>query len=184
MSFPEIRWAHVLLALLVTLSVLSGSYMLYRRFWVTRPIELLLKSDPDVEEVRVERGEQGVVVKVRMRPVKDLALSYARLEEVLTSRLGDSGYRLVLEDRRDEELQEAYHAIHFFIAEAAQRGNFSEMADRVERTLEPMGLGSYRVTVTGKAIFVEIYSPDHSRYLYEIVPRFPETGALVRGGGA
>lgn len=184
MSFPGLRWVHVILALLVTLSVLSGSYMLYRRFWVTRPIELLLKSDPDVEEVRIERGEQGIVVRVRMRPVKDLAVSYARLEEVLASRLGDSGYRLVLEDRRDEELEEAYHAIHFFIAEAAQRGNFSEMADRVEKTLGAMGLGAYRVTVTGKAIFVQIYSSDRSRYLYEIVSRLPEIGTPVRGGGA
>lgn len=184
MSFPEIRWAHVLVALLVTLSVLSGSYMLYRRFWVTRPTELLLKSDPDIEEVKVERGEHGVVVKVRLRPVKDLAVSYARLEEILVSRLGDSGYRIVLEDRRDEELEEAYHAIHFFIAEAAQTGNFSEMAERVEKTLGPMGLGAYRVTVTGKAIFVQIYSSDHSRYLYEIVSRFPETGTPAKGGGA
>ncbi|MBE3520362.1 MAG: hypothetical protein IMW97_08775 [Firmicutes bacterium] len=184
MSFPEIRWAHVLIALAVTLSILSGGYVLYRRFWLTRPIELALKSDPDVEEVSVETGEQGIVVRVRMGPVKDLAVSYARLEEVLVSRLGDSGYRIVLEDRRDEELEEAYHAIHFFIAEAAQRGNFSEMADRVEKTLRPMGLGAYRVTVTGKAIFVQIFSPDRSRYLYEIVDRFPETGSPTKGGGA
>ena len=183
MSFPEIRWARVLVAAAITISILAGGYLLYQRFWVTKPLEMLLDSDPDIEETRISRDEQGIMVQVRMRPVKDLAVAYATLEETLTSRLGNSEYRLVVEDKRDDKLEEAYHAIHFFVAEAAQRGNFSEMADRIDSTLGALAFHDYRVTVTQKAIFVQIFSSDHSRYLYEIVPRFPETDALTKGGG-
>lgn len=184
MSFSEMRWTHVLIALLLTVAVLGGGYLLYRRYWVNGPIETLLMADPDVEEAVVVREEDGLAIRVRMRAVDDLALSYARIESIISSRLGKAAYHLVIEDRRDEKLYEIYHSVHFFIAEAAQRGNFSEMMESVGRVLSGSGIGSYKVTVTDRSIFVQIGSADGQSYLYEIVPRSPQGGTPGGGRGA
>lgn len=175
MAMGNIRWTYVLLWALAVLAALSlGSYC-YRAYALERPLEKALTEDVQVLAARVYELKGKTIVAVKLGYVDDLAQTYFRIEQTVQSSLGARDYEIVIEDAPDPVLEEAYRSIHYYIEEAAIRGNFGEMACNAEVALQDARVDDFRLAVASGKIFVQIRRED--KYLYRVTQ-------VVAGGGA
>lgn len=158
-------------AMLVTLGLLYCGQLGLKKVVVDDPIANLYRTSPDVVKYQMERTSAGITFRVKLREVKDLMVAYRTLEEQTANLMKGRPFRIVLEDERDEELSRAYYRIHFSIQEALATGEFTKMAETVERLTGEMGIRYHRVYVDDRNVYVQIHA--NGRYLYEVVPRQP-----------
>lgn len=177
MPSRRMRWEYVALAAVLTLAVLSLAYYSYESLGVRRQLEKALLADPDVNAVTISKTEDGLVIEVALDRVEDLGATYSRLHDAVRDRLGQGRFRLAVKDQRDGTLQDLYHSIHYYLEEAAARGNFGAMADACSDALTRAGVTAHKITVDPHRIYVQISL--HGPYLYQVLerPRVPQGGA-------
>ncbi|MGI6632015.1 MAG: hypothetical protein ACOX5M_03105 [Bacillota bacterium] len=176
MPIKGFRWVWVALAAAVTLAVLSLSYSSYENLGVKKPLSKALLVSSDIESVDVRRDGPLTVVEIAMKSVPDLAVSYRAAEEIVRQHIGNSPFRMEIRDSRTPELEEAYHAIHFYVEEASVRGTFGAMIEESSNILREAGFSEYKLSVDKDRIYVRI--ANSGGYLYEVIERVLTEGGL------
>ncbi len=174
MAKRSFRWEFVALWTVLTLAILSLGYSAYLKMEVVGPLQRALERDVDVRNVGV-RSKNGVtVLELELGKVDDLPRTYTRLREAAEEKLGDA-FRLEIADSRDEELEDAYYSVHYYLEEASVRGNFGEMIDSCRGLLKDQGLEDYKISLDEGHIFIQMAHGDN--YLYAVLARQnPKTG--------
>jgi hypothetical protein len=163
------QWKRAAIAAVLSLAVLSLGYYVYNSYGVTKPLERVLSSNPDVVSLELNRDGKIVEVTAKLNQVEDLKNTYDKIDSLLRQTLGDGTFKLTIEDTRNAELEEAYYAIHYYIEEASQNGSFGDMITSSREILASLGIDDYRIIVDKERLFVQIQ--EDQSYLYEIVDR-------------
>lgn len=146
----------------VTLLAFIGGFRLFQIYGVQTPVEQRIAATGLVDHVEwVERGKE---LKIYMKPAPDLRQAYEELEKAA----GDS-VSFSLSDNSSASLDLLYQTIEPTIYEAAVRGNFTFMADRVNEVVSTAGLDAYAVQVDEKRIYLSFHKGDD--FLYRVIPR-------------
>lgn len=163
----RIRIVPVFVVLAVALSVLFGGWELYRNFGLVRPLEDTLLQDSAVK--RVETIVQGSdrEIKIEMKPVADLQVTYEALEEKVYHSLGTKQVKIDLLDTRDEGLKTFYRDLQPTLYAGIAQGDFPTMIQRVRAVADKAGVES-NLSMNDRYIFVQLEKGDH--YLYEVLP--------------
>ncbi len=161
------KWEIAILSAALTVAVLSIAYYGYQDLGVKKPLEKALVADPDVLSCDVRRASK-LTVEVYLSPVNELAVVYTRLGGIVQEKAGPD-FELIVKDERNDTLEGLYHSIHYYLEEAAIRGNFGEMMESTRNTLSEKGLSDFEITVDKKNIYVQMSLGD--AYLYEILDR-------------
>ncbi len=161
------KWEIAILSAALTVAVLSVAYYGYQNIGVKKPLEKALLADPDVLSCDIKRASK-LVAEVSVSPVTELASLYARLADIVEEKAGPD-FELVIKDERNDSLESFYHSIHYYLEEAAVRGNFGEMIESARNTLSDKGLSQFEITVDKKNIYVQMSLGN--AYLYEVLDR-------------
>lgn len=178
MHFKGWRLHFVLLAALLTLSLLTGGQWAYRHYSQEKPLTDTLKSDPAVQEATVNRTPDGLEVKVLLGRGADLPQAYRHVQETVYKLYGRQHVRLVVQDRRSPALESLWRESQFAVYEAAVQGNFTRMAATVEQLAHRAGIENYAVNVDDNYIYLQF--SQGQAYLYQVVPR---QNPITRGEG-
>ncbi len=168
MSKQGFKWELAALIAVLTLALLSAGYYVYHSFGVKRPLENVLKGDPDILSLKLVESKGTTDIVVEIGEISDLRETYTRLRGLAEDKLGPK-ISVSIKDTRDEDLQDAYHAVHYYLEEAATRGNFGEMIRSSQVALEERRLDEFNVTVDKERIYVQMGK--NGAYLYEVLNR-------------
>ena len=177
MSNKGLKWEYVVLVAVLTLAALSLAYYSYDSLWVMRPLQVSLSTDPDVTGVKMTKSNGVLVIELSLGRVDDLATTYNRLYSEVSGRLQPGTFQIAVTDQRDGRLGDAYRQIHYYLEEAALRGNFGAMIDACSAVLSRSGIEDYRITVDDRRIYVQLTLGD--RYLYEVLEQRPQQGGTT-----
>ncbi|HHW18130.1 MAG TPA: hypothetical protein GXX30_04425 [Firmicutes bacterium] len=169
MSRRSFRWEYAVFIGLLVVGALSLAFYFYEDLGVKKPLEKALSSDPDVRWVKISQSQEGMIVEVGLGATQDLAGTYRRLHDTIKRFFGVTAFQLKAHDSRDQYLESVYHDIHYYLEEAAARGNFGEMIERCKSVLDQKDLDSYEVTVDHERIYVQLFRGDN--YLYQVIER-------------
>lgn len=169
----------IALSSVIAFGALYGANLWLVNRTVTKPLDRALRQVPGVTDVRVVEDSGKLLVDIKLGVVQDLKATYSQLSRQARDLSGRKKYEIVIEDKRDARLEEAYYQIHFDLQQAIATGCFSQMAEAIGRKAISLGLDRYRVFVDASNIYVQLHSG--ASYLYEIVPR-PADEAASREG--
>lgn len=179
MQWYKLRLKVILAALLVTLVVLFGGQWLYLKHGLQQPLKEILAADS--AGYRIEDGSV-LRVYVRLKDPSNLMDEYRDLNERIRSALRNRPFRLIVEDKRNQALREAYYHSQFAIHTAMVQGDFESMARKIEQNATTAGAEA-KVWIDSENIYVYMSQGDH--YLVEVIPRnaTPAGPGHANGGG-
>lgn len=170
------RLHYIILACFLSLTLLGGGHLLYKKLVWEKSLEKRLQSIPQVEGVTLKRDEERI--EVELGPTPDLKQTYLQVEEALRDFYRGSPPELVIRDQRSPVLVEVWEETQFAVYEAAVRGTFTAMAQEMEKKSQMYGVEA-RLAMDGKRIYVALYKDAH--FLYEIIPLAPPRVSGGRG---
>lgn len=165
----KFKWKAALLAFLLTLGLSVGMMFLRQRQMVNEPLLKRLDELQSVETVELQQEDGLQVLVVKLNDVEDFPAAYQKLRQEIEKFLAKNDYRLDLLDQRDQLLSEAYLAVQLALYEGEQRGNFTEMAQYVARTLNNYEIAEHQLTVDQNNIYLKL--KNEGAYLYATIKR-------------
>lgn len=148
---------------------LLGQQMLYGK-QVTSPLIQDLEAYEGVSSVEVKSDKEGrAEVWIALTDDVDLLRVYPEWESLAASRLGNEFAGLRISDNRNEQLSQAFHQLHFSVAEAVMTGRFRELQEDAARIAAAWGLDAYRLDIDSARVYVQLKLDD--AHLVEVVPR-------------
>ncbi len=168
MQIKGIRIYIVLAAVAVTLAILLTVQFFHQKYNVEQPLFKLYSQTKLVNDVKLEEKDNSVTVVLDVKETDNLRKAYQDLNEYTSEIMGNKNFTIQLKDKRSKVLEKAYYESQFIIYEAIAKGDFTRMAEVIEKNANKVGARSM-VFVDEKNIYVE-FLKDGS-YLYEIVPR-------------
>ncbi|MEX2356511.1 MAG: hypothetical protein WD535_05685 [Thermaerobacterales bacterium] len=181
MVYRGFHLGKILLLGAFTLLVLFGAGKLYEWRSIERPLQETLAGRPDVVSVELTGSGRQLEATVLLGDVSNLRESYVEIQKSAADISGDGAPDVRVQDRRTAQLIDDYYALHYFIHEAATRGNFSQMAEALERAGAARGLDRTVFYVDEERIYLQLHRG--AGYLYEVLQRAKiELREAGRGG--
>ncbi len=163
------RLGVMILALVVTVALLTFGKTVYQENFIAKPLAEVLKNNKDVKQIQVLTTKKQLEVVVELDWTEQLPQIHTALERQVEAQLGDKSYELILKDSRGEELVPIFNGINIYLQEAMSRGNFAEMDGAIKTYMNEQSGVSYQMNVDMKYVYVSLKKGEH--FLYEILPR-------------
>lgn len=169
----------ILLTFLIVLGGFLGAEYVRYESRLRPPLEQVLLSIPGVEAVEVEPGTglralAPIHVTVYLHKDADLERTWAQVQKTVGDMLGRRRGAVMLEDARDQELDDAWREMRFAVEEALATGSFRQMVQDIHQVAAARGLDRPRVSMDGKFIYVTVSRGD--AYLHRVISREPGAG--------
>ena len=178
MHFKGWRLHFVLLAALLSLSLLTGGQWAYRHFGQEKPLAGALEAVPGVQAVTVIPGTGTLEVRINLGPVTHLQQTYSKLEEAIRGVYGQQPFKIILQDNPAPVLDRLWQASQYAVYEAAVRGNFTSMAAGVADLARQAGVSDYALNIDDRNIYLVFRQGQN--YLYRVIPRQTDSQQGVR----
>lgn len=134
-----------------------------------RPIARLLSQTAGVHSYQLNWQRGTLEIRVLLTAGVDLPDFYPRLKHQIAAILGDRPFQVVVEDRRDGSLREAYREMRLYLEEAVVTGRYVWADEHVRRLASEKGLTWARFAVDDDHLYLELR--DSGSYLYAVMPR-------------
>ena len=178
MQWNGIKIPIVILALVVGLASFLGVQWIYNRYNYERPLTQLLGANKQVVTYQINDNGPQLEVQVKLGKVDNLQTEYSELYQSLQGIVGKKDFKIVLQDQRDETLNDIYYRTRLASFEALDRGNFLEMEAYISKLAASEGAQAW-VWIDQDRLYIQLNHGNN--YLYEIIPRTKKTGVLGSG---
>lgn len=160
------NWLLSALAVALTLAALAGGQIVWQKFVVAQPMDKLFNGIEGVTKASWEEGKKDDIVQIyiTLADVKNLAKTHSAISDGAKRILGTRPYKINIEDSRTAELEQIYYNVHYHIQEAIFTGNFSAMAERVQKLSAEAGVTT-QIYVEGKVVYVQMTKNDAQMYV-------------------
>lgn len=165
----NIRWPVVLVAFLFLISVFYGFQYYQQKQTVEEPLNQYLAQKKEIKAVDISQQGDTMEILLELEYVNNLQEEKNTIHKEVSKILGNRKYQINLVDHRNKELEDIYYQIHYHLQEAAVKGNFVEMSERVGHIMSDYNVEGYRLIVGEDKIYFQVKQTGH--YLFEIVPR-------------
>lgn len=178
MQIKGLRIYIVIAAVAVTLGILLTIQFFHQKYKVEQPLFKLYSQTKLVNDVKLEEKGNAVTVVLDVKETDNLRKAYHDLNNYTREIMGDTDYTIELKDKRSKTLEKAYYESQFIIYEAIAKGDFTRMAEVIQKNADKVGAQAM-IFIDEKNIYVE-FLKDGS-YLYEIIPRQQKSQAGLAG---
>ncbi|MBX6377424.1 MAG: hypothetical protein IRY95_02650 [Clostridia bacterium] len=168
----------VLAAFVAGVALLFGGQRLYEARQVDAPLQAAFDRLDVVESFAVRRAEGGYVIEVTLKDVPNLREAYLAVDREAAALLGRVPYHIVVRDRRDPALVDAFYRLHYAVEEAIATGRFTVLADNLSKEGARLGLDRTAAWVDERFVYLQLHRGDH--YLYDLRPR---QSSVAKGDG-
>lgn len=155
---------------LLVFGLLLGGQMIYKRNWVDADLIQNIEQIPGIESAQITKVNGINELEVKTKQVKHLKKMASELEK------NAAGMPIRIIDDRSAELETVYEQMQFAIQEGITRGNFSEMADRLQEQAQQAG-SDLDLTIDSNNIYLSLTA--HDRQLISIIERRGQ-GTFIR----
>lgn len=165
---------------LAATALLLAVFNIYVRSTLMTPLEHDLAGLSFIEEVTVESRPQKSVV-IAMGEVPHLREAYLQVEPIVAARFNNQPVPIIIKDRRNERLVDAFYKLRPLILEAAVTGNMAGRTQDFQSLAKELGLTTpTSFTVDGRYIYVQVHDAG-GNYMYVIEPQLARSE--IAGGG-
>lgn len=168
MQIKGLKIYAVIAAMAVTLAVLLTIQFIYQKYNVEQPLFKLYSQTKLVQGVKLEQNENKVKVILDVKKTDNLQQAYRELKGYTGQIMDGAEFTVELKDNRTKTLEDTYYQSQFVIYEALAKGDFTKMADVIQRNAEKAGAEA-RVFIDNDNIYIALFKGKN--YLYEIIPR-------------
>lgn len=169
MNFKDLKVKWILLAALLTGALLFGGNFVYQRYATENPLYAAVLAQPGVKDFAVSESGSGYTLEIKIGPVSDLQSTIETVVLMIEAAGKTPITAINVTDNASRELSEAYYEMHFTLEEAATRGNFTQMKERVDTIAREAGVDIVRIQVADNQLYVQLCQDSH--YLYRIINR-------------
>lgn len=182
MSLREVRWAPVVLVLVLTVGLLLGINRYYQKLHVETPLGQVMQAHPEVKEWYLTKDQKGDLLTVKLGPVDNLLETCNTIQKESEPYLGKEGWQFHVDDQRSEELEQVYYSIQYAVYEALAQGSFTNLTETLKAESEKARLDHYAIYVNNYHLFVQMQKGENN--LYEILPRMvnDKPPVMITGG--
>lgn len=166
MKNHDFRIAVFAVALLVSLGLFLGGYSLDHQLVArsTRTGLTALCGGP----VQMEKEGKATVISVQLGPVDNLQRTWNDMTKLIEKKTASDKYRIVIKDRRNQDLQTAFDHLQPVIYEAAANSTFVALQRELDTYLGDRGI-DYQLYLDNGHIYLQMQEGDH--YLYQVIDR-------------
>ncbi|AGL01326.1 hypothetical protein [Desulfoscipio gibsoniae] len=180
------RWqgfkVHVVaISMLVALAAFLGAQWLYTSLNFQQPLMKELDNNQMITDYQIKDDANVLTIKITLRDTNDLMHTYHQINDQVQAIMGERSYAIELVDRRNDRLNEVYNQGQFAIHEAIAMGNFTAMADSLNKYARGAGLGS-KVYIDSDYIYWQMKDGDY--YLHAVFERGKRPGSVSLGTGS
>lgn len=156
------------LALILTLGLSLGGFMLYNRFVVEKPMYQEMKQVEGVQRVSVHKEDKQMVVVVKLAEMSDFSVTYRLLDRIAEKRFGAGKYTLEIEDRRSQELEQFYADIQLHLYQGIATNSFLWLDKEIGQMADSKGI-QHRLRVDEDNLYLQGHKEGY--YLYSVLKR-------------
>lgn len=170
--------------ILVTLAFVVASVLLFGGEMVTKGL-LARKSMakavaiPTVKEYKTIKKEKGIELTLSLSEVDNLRETVEPLIDDVQEVMKTKVFRVKIEAPTSKRLAEVYYRLSFFLEEARNSGEYSELLKQVS-ALEEECQGDFRVYIGEEFLYIQLENDGDS--YYSIIPKYSQTINGGKGG--
>lgn len=171
MKNSELRIIVVIISLGVFLGASMGSYYLYEKFMVKKPLIEKLASMPNISNVYVDENDDGFIIEFQLDKVENIEKELIQVNEKIKTILKDKKYDVNIKDRRNQKLELLFDDVQVAVYDAMANNKFVWLNQELARYIEPTGM-TYKMLIDDKHLYLQF--EDGNDYLYEIIDRYSD----------
>lgn len=184
MQLRGIRFWLVIAVCTFTLALLLGGRWFYQQRFVETNLVRELRNVPGVETVNVIEKKDYIQIRLGLGKVWDLQKTYVKIRETVSEVYDLSGVRIDIVNKPDPDLEAVWARAQFAVYQALIQGNFTEMAEVIDRQTGQAGVANSKVQMDWDNVYLQLQQGDN--YSYYVIPRVGEnrTATTTSGKGS
>ncbi len=173
LKFKGLRLKIVLLVFMVTLVVaLSIQYLSYEKR-VIEPIVRVFSEIEGVNEIEANRQRSGIKLIISL----DNLIRFEQVMQEILAQAEEFGLlsQIEFKDNANDKLEKVYHAMHYAIWQAVEKGDFSQMGVIASDIAKENNV-EQNIYIEHDYVFVQLLDKDN--YFYQIIGRHQQPTAV------
>jgi len=168
MQWQGLKIPVIIFSLLAGLVVIFSVQWVYQKYIFQNPINMILSGNEAVESYQISTEGKQVKITLTFKDTADLMQSYNELQKELTQKMGRRSFYFVLQDSRDNSLQQVWYNSQFAVYQAIAQGSYQSMAEEIKREAGAAGIEA-KINIDEKNIYIRLKKD--GRTLDEVIAR-------------
>lgn len=156
MNFKNLRVSVIVLTSFIALAFFLLGYSLWNDHQYLEPLEEYLSKNKVVSDYEIREGEEvDYYIELEFNYQPNLNVVFVEVEDEIDKILENKDWELIISNRENEILREAFYESHFSLFEARERGNYTKMYEEIDEILGKYEFLHYQVHVLddGRILF-------------------------------
>ncbi len=177
MKNSEFKIITAVISLIVTLAVLLGSYNLYNKYVVEKPLTRELATLPTVKSAKIMKVDKEYFIQLQLEQVDNIQDSYTQIESIINSKIKNAKYKIEIQDADSKELSHFYNELQPVLYQGLSAQRYLWLDEQIKERSSNKGIES-RLYVDDKRVYLQLEDADS--YLYKT---FDIAQTQTSGGG-
>ena len=180
MKNSEFKIFTLIISLFVTFGLLLGSYNLYNKYMVEKPLTRELAAMDTVKCAEITKVDKVYLIQLQLEPVDNIQDSYNEIEAKITnSRIKNDNYRIEIQDTGSKELNHFYNDLQPVLYQGLSGQQYLWLDEQIQNRSSVKGIES-RLYVDEKRVYLQLEDADSYLYKTFDIAQSPTNG----GGGS
>lgn len=168
MQWKGLKLQIIIFSLLIGITLIFGAQWMYQKYNINRPVNNTLSASQAVESYQVSSEGGTMLVSVSFKNDADLMVPYKEIKKDLENVMGGKSFIFVLDDNRDDTLEQVWYRCQYAVYQAQVQGSFVEMAETINREALAGGAEA-SINIDQEYIYLRLRHEGHT--LDEVIPR-------------
>ncbi len=173
----------IILSLLISMALIFGAQRLYQGYFISGPLNNVLSANQAVESYHIGKEGGMLLVSVHFKSDTGLMNPYKEMKKNLERVMGNRDFMFVLDNNKDDTLDQVWYRCQYSVYQAQVRGDFVEMAGTISSQAAACGAEA-DITIDQENIYLRLRHGDHT--LDKVISRSacqaPGNNTPVAGG--
>lgn len=183
MQWKGLKLHIIIFSLLIGIALIFGAQRMYQKYYISGPINNVLSANQAIETYQVGSEGGTLLVTVKIKNDTGLMAPYKEIIKNLERVMDGKRFVFVLNDNRDDTLDQVWYRCQYAVYQAQVQGSFVEMAEIINQEASVSGAEA-DITIDQEYIYLRLRHGEYT--LDEVIPRgayqFPGNKMLVAGG--
>ncbi|HZK43607.1 MAG TPA: hypothetical protein VFC73_04895 [Syntrophomonadaceae bacterium] len=178
MKNGEFRLPIAILAFILILGLLLGSFTLYNKLGIVEPLSKKLYLIEAVDEVNIDK-DKLYNIEIKLGKLNDVQKTYQEIITTIETKLDNDAYQLKILDNSNSKLDELLISLQPAIYEALASHQFIWLDEHLNSITEKMEV-SHLLFVDDENLYIQLIDADS--YIYSILERPSGVYTKTSGG--
>lgn len=168
----EIRGIKIYIVILVILIIVLGYFGLryvINQYNVKQPLLNEINNLDGIENVNLNSTDNQQELILEYESDAEFYETYIKAKKIAKTMLDDKFNEIKITNNSNQQLNNFYQEVHFFLYEGAENGNFSDMKQNIDKSAKNNDFDNYKIIVDETNIYFSLIK--NNNYFFKIIPR-------------